>query len=212
MFAKYLQVKIVIAIGIVASFIMIGCQKATPEENSLCQSPNYGKQIEVDEETKPDNQRSTEKHNETSESSVNRYASDYGYKIFYGKWVVEKEIGESYRLEIQDTSDMLMKTFVFSRKKCMFYYDNEEVQIDYPNYDITIIPLDEKTMYFPYMPTMKEIGITSNYVTIFSAMGDYDIYYILKDDNTLVMFYKNVYLELKRIEHEEGYKSNYHAL
>lgn len=212
MFAKYLQIKIVIAIGITASFIIIGCQKATLEKNSLCQSSNYGKPIEVDEETKPDNQRSTEKYSEKSESIVNRYASDYGYKMFYGKWVVEKEIGESFRLEIEDTSDMLMKTFVFSRKKCMFYYDNEEVQIDYPNYDIKIIPLDEKTMYFPYMPTMKEIGITGNYVTIFSVMGDYDIYYILKDDDTLVMFYKNVYLELKRIEHEEGYKSNYHAL
>lgn len=197
---KALQVKMSLFTGIIATVLLVGCQNTKPAETISSQLND----LAVVNET----QHGIDAFAETE---VQKDNTDGGYKILYGKWVVEKEIGESYRLGTEDISDMLRKTFVFSRKKCMFYYDNEEVQIDYPNYDITIIPLDEKTMYFPYMPTMKEIGITGNYVSIFSVMADYDIYYILKDDDTLVMFYKNVYLELKRIEHEEGYKSNYHA-
>lgn len=95
--------------------------------------------------------------NTFGETEVQKDNTDDGYKILYGKWLVEKKIGESYRLDIQDVSDVIGKTFMFSKRRVIFRYLNEDTEIDYPNYKITIIPLDEQTTYFPYMPKLNEL-------------------------------------------------------
>lgn len=131
--------------------------------------------------------------------------------MLYGTWVVGRKLGESYRFDIQEVSDVIGKTFMFSRGKANLHYYNQELEINYPEYKIVIIPLDEETTYFPYMLTIREMGITGNYIILFSVTGC-DIYFIIKDDESLIMFYKDAYLELKRIDHIEGYDSFYHAL
>ena len=42
--------------------------------------------------------------------------------------------------------------------------------------------------------------------------ADNYIYFIHKNDESLIIFDKNVYLELKRIEHEDGYGTFYHVM
>lgn len=147
----------------------------------------------------------------SSKTEIQKNNTDDGYKLLYGEWLVEKKIGESYRLDIEDVSDVIGKTFVFFRQKAVLFCFNKATEVDYPEYKITIIPLDKRTTYFPYMPTLNELGIVGSYVTIISVKG-YDVYFILKDDQSVIMFYKNAYLELQRIKHIEGYDAFYHAL
>lgn len=70
---------------------MSGCQRATPKEVSLCESLNYGKQIEIDGEIKLENKRSAEKYGETSESSVNRFV----ILLYYIKMIKKCKRGKS---------------------------------------------------------------------------------------------------------------------
>lgn len=197
---KELQVKMSLFTIIIATALLAGCQNAKPAEMISSQLNDSAVVNETQQEI-----------DAFAETQVQKDNTDDGYKILYGEWLVGKKIGESYRLDIQDVSDVIGKTFVFSKRRVIFCYLNEDTEIDYPNYKITIIPLDEQTTYFPYMPTLNELGIIGSYVTIFSVKG-YDVYFILKDDESVIMFYKDAYLELRRIEHIEGYDAFYNAL
>lgn len=197
---KAIQVKVGLFIGIIATVLLVGCQNAKPTEITSFQLSDSSMVNETQQGI-----------DAVSETKVQKHNTDDGYKMLYGEWFVEKKIGESYRLDIQDVSDVIGKTFAFSKQRAVFCSLNEETEIDYPEYKITIIPLDEQTTYFPYMPTLNELGITGSYVTIFSVKG-YDVYFILKDDKSVIMFYKNAYLELRRIKYIDGYDAFYHAL
>ncbi len=197
---KALQVKMSLFTGIITTALLVGCQDVKPAEKI----PSQSYDPKVVSETQQGN-------DPFAETEVQKDNTDDGYKILYGEWLVEKKIGESYRLDIQDVSDVIGKTFVFSKRRVIFCYHNEDTEIENPNYKITIIPLDEQTTYFPYMPRLSELGIIGSYVTIFSVRG-YDVFFILKDDKSVIMFYKDAYLELRRIEHIEGYDAFYHAL
>jgi len=156
--------------------------------------------------------KESEETDVTSNERVYEYLNtDGGHKIWYGKWVVEKKIGDSKRLDVQDIDDLIGKEIFFGRWQSEFIYYEEEIKIEYPKYEITIIPLDENTTYFPYMPRLKDIGISGEYVTIFWIPG-YDVSYIVKDEDTLIMFTRDAYLELKRLEYIEGYDSFYRSL
>lgn len=200
MYKMIVKIKTGLLMGIFVIAMLAGCQNAKSAEMIM---PQLDDSTEVNE--------IKEKTNVFSETKVQKYNTDHGYKILYGEWLVEKKIVESYRLDIQDVSDVIGKNFIFSRQRAVFCYFNEEIEIEYPEYKITIIPLDEQTTYFPYLPTLKEMGITGSYVTIFSVIG-YDIYFILKNDESIIMFYKDAYLELRRIGHIEGHDAFYNAL
>lgn len=149
------------------------------------------------------------------EHDYQKLNTDWGYKILYGEWLVTKTIGENYRIDSQDVSDVIGKKFWFSASNSHFFYYNEEVSINYPQYEIITIPLDDDTTYFPYMPTMKEMGILGDYAVMFvpeSAECGYDMYFIIKDDETLMMYYKETYLELKRTKYIPNYEFYYHAV
>jgi hypothetical protein len=125
---------------------------------------------------------------------------DYGNKMLYGEWLAKEIAGKNESLESTDVSDVIGESFSFSDNECKFIYDNEEICIQEPTYEIVTIPIDKQTTYFPNMPTLKEIGIKGVYVTLFKVRG-YDLYFILKDDRTVVMFYKNTYIKLERMEY-----------
>lgn len=197
---KALQVKMSLFTGIIAIALLVGCQDAKPAEIIPSQL-NDSKMVNETQQG----------IDHIAEDEVQKDNTDDGYKILFGEWLVERKIGESYRLDIQDVSDVIGKTFVFSIRRVIFCFNNEETEIDNPNYKITIIPLNEQTTYFPYMPRLSELGIIGSYVTIFSIKG-YDVFFILKDDESVIMFYKDAFLKLRRIEHIEGYDAFYHAL
>lgn len=141
-----------------------------------------------------------------------KYNVDTGYKMFYGEWEATRKVGESYRFDVQDVSDIIGAKLVFTGWNCHYYYDGKEINIDYPTYKITIIPLDEKTTYFPYMPTFNEMGITGDYVTLFTIKDGEEVYVLVKDDQTLLMFYKDAYIELKRTKYIPHHDAFYIAL
>ncbi len=137
-----------------------------------------------------------------------------GYKLFYGEWIITKRIGINQKEPVQDIDEMIGKKFVFTDGRVNAYCYGREVQVDYPEYTIKIIPVEENSTYFLHMPTMGELGITNNYIVIFtikkeSDNGMYDIVFIIKDDETLIMFYKDSYLELKRIKHIPNHRVYY---
>ena len=200
-----------ISICMVMLFMLVSCQSKEQELDLSHQAGSFTEADNLQENNNLAESKYLGQDNVFFEENSGNTCVDHGYKMLYGKWKVENKVGESYRLEIQDISDSIGKMFMFSREKVNLYYHGQEIDIEFPEYDIVIIPLDDQTAYFPYMPTMNEIGINGNYATIFSIKG-YDTYFILKDDESLIMFYKDAYLELKRIEHEDGYNSFYHAL
>jgi hypothetical protein len=206
---KALRLKISICMMMLS--MLISCQSIKQKPDLSYQVDSFMEADNLQENNNLAESKYLEQDNPFLEKDVGNTRVDYGYKMLYGKWLVENKVGESYRLDIQDISDVIGKMFKFSREKVNLYYNGQEIEIEFPEYDIVIIPLDEQTTYFPYMPTMNKLGINGNYVTIFSIKG-YDTYFILKDDESLIMFYKDAYLELKRIEHEDGYNSFYHAL
>jgi len=187
--------------GIITTVLLVGCQNAKPAETI---TPQLNNPTIVNE--------TQQGIDDFSETKFQKDNTDRGYKMLYGEWLVEKKIGENRRLDIEDVSDVIGETFMFSRQRAVYSGCNKEIEIDYPEYEITIIPLDEQTTYFPYMPTLNEMGITGSYVTIFHVDGGGDIYFILKDDETVIMFYKEAYLELRRIGHIELYHSYYRAV
>lgn len=145
-------------------------------------------------------------------SGVINYNTDTGYKIFYGEWEATQKIGENYRFGGKDISDIIGTKLFFDGWNCNYYFNGEEVNINYPEYKITIIPLNENTTYIPYMPTLNEMGIKGNYVTIFTIVGGEDTYFFIKDDETLIMFYKDTYVELKRKNYTPGHETFYRAI
>ncbi|WP_143320614.1 hypothetical protein [Clostridium sp. HBUAS56010] len=190
-----------------------------PEQkgNVLFKSNNLGETYDFPEkkEVCRDNNFGLAENTDLKEHNYDNLNTDRGYKILYGEWMVTESVGECYRIDTQDISDVIGKKFSFSFWKSHFYYQGEEVNINYPRYEIITIPLDDNTTYFPYMPTMKEMGIVGNYVTIFipeSAEKGYDMCFMIKDDETLIMYYKDTYLELKRIKHIPDYELYYRAV
>lgn len=124
--------------------------------------------------------------------------TDEGYKMFYGKWEINKAIDEFSDMNMSEYSHSYRKTVILDDWKCIYYKDKKERRIGYPKYDIIIIPLDENTAHFPDTLTMNDMGIYGSYVAIIHIRGIEDVFFIIKDDDTLVMCDRRNYLELKR--------------
>jgi|GEM_PF-5919365 len=144
-----------------------------------------------------------------------RLNTDRGYKIFYGTWLVGEVIGRNHRLDDEDVSDIIGTEVEFYDWKSSFSYLGAKVEILYPEYEITMIPLDNRTSYLQYMPSLVDMGVTGGYATIICVSGNgrgYNLYFIMKDDDSMIIFYKEAFLELTRITHKDGAEYFYEPL
>ena len=164
---------------------------------------------------KPTISNEVEMEAEVTKHDEQKLNTDRGYKMLYGEWVLTKAVGYNYRTDESDVSDVIGKHFSFSAWESYFVYRNEEVHITYPKYIITTIPIDESTTYFYYMPSLKEMGLKGTYATIFCVSGNgcgYNLYFIIKDDDTMLMFYNDCYIEMKRVKHIPNYELYYQPM
>lgn len=128
------------------------------------------------------------------------------YKLFYGEWVVESLMAESEKIEAVDTKAMLGRTISFDTAMFRFKKDTKgEVTIENPYYAFEIIPQNEHS-FIKGMPDQKEIGLTGEFYTF--VMVDQlpeKTGFFIRDDNSLIMYYKNGYYKLKRMSHIPDY-------
>ena len=92
----------------------------------------------------------------------------------------------------------------------MFYGEWEVIRKVGENYRLATEDAGDmvgREAYFPNMPAMKELGLTGTYVTIISMeeCGS-NVHFIIKDDETLIMYYKNTYLEQEQAIRAEQFE------
>lgn len=138
--------------------------------------------------------------------------TDKRYKMFYGEWIITKQIGANSAVAFQNINNMIGKKTIFTDWKSCFYYDGNNIEIDYPEYNIDIIPVEENSTCFFNISKMEELGIANNYIVIFTLEGRYadSMYYIIKDDETLILYCKGIYLEMKRTKYLSSHTNHYH--
>lgn len=151
------------------------------------------------------------KKDNNSSYNENKY-KDTEYKMFYGEWEVSKIIGEHKTLpvDIEEAKTNIGKRITYQQDKII--YEGQEERKD-PLYNYSIIPVKNPIRsYILKMPTLEEIGIKGEYfvfVWIRSPMelkGFLGNEFYIKDDNTLIVSYYDVYYELKRISYIEDHE------
>ncbi|MHB8131615.1 MAG: hypothetical protein ACYDEX_21750 [Mobilitalea sp.] len=150
---------------------------------------------------------------EDREPSSFKATRDGGYKMFYGEWEVTKIVGvdiryPNYPIDMERAESLIGRRVSYTYQS--FKLEDVEMLKD-PIYTIEILPVEKNKSYIGGMPTLEEIGITGNYFAFISIhnvndlLGDMDgTEFYVKDDNTLILFERDVYYELKRISYIEN--------
>lgn len=178
------------------------------ESLSKLQAENKNLKTQIEELNSKLFQFEQKSGNSTNEQEYPKL-EDTEYKMFYGEWEVAEVLGRHQKepLEMEIAEELIGNSIAFYREEILI--DGIQVVKD-PGYHFTIIPVIPDKKYIRYMPSLKEIGITGNYFiyvyiyNVFDQTGDlFGAEFYIKDDQTLVMFYQEVYYELKRISYIE---------
>jgi hypothetical protein len=145
---------------------------------------------------------------------------DNGYKMFYGCWEITDIIEYAAKFPLEDDT-IIGKLYYFSEYRSISYYDNKYTVVDYPTYEIRIIPFTDDDSYFgELLPGIKSFGLSGTYFTVFQIWNDWPLVFpcqvIIVDDDNMVICYDylggSAYVKLERIAHTRYYTAHYKAL
>jgi hypothetical protein len=160
--------------------------------------------IEVTEKVGKSNEEKAEKNDENDANS-----SDTQYKIFFGQWEVTKVVYARPGMNLEKAEAYIGMKISFTRDAIKIEGQNEILK---PQYSIAIIPIfNLKDSYVNKMPTLGDIGIngeyfvyvyisTDNLIEKFHVPGNE---FYIKDDDTLIALFEDMYYEIKRISYIE---------
>ena len=160
--------------------------------------------IEVTEKVGKSNEEKAEKNDENDVNS-----SDTQYKIFFGQWEVTKVVYARPGMNLEKAEAYIGMKINFTRDAIKIEGQNEILK---PQYSIAIIPISNlKDSYVNKMPTLGDIGIngeyfvyvyisTDNLIEKFHVPGNE---FYIKDDDTLIALFEDMYYEIKRISYIE---------
>lgn len=138
-----------------------------------------------------------------------KYAKDR-YKMYYGEWNVKCLIGEN-QIEKPEKSENIIGA------NLLLDYGEFEINtvkggqlaIKDPYYTTYIIPKNEEP-FIKGMPGQREIGLIGDYFTFLQVDSFPEkVGFFIKDDETLIMFYRNSYYELERQKYKSRHKAYY---
>ncbi|MDP4176812.1 MAG: hypothetical protein Q8900_00540 [Bacillota bacterium] len=142
-----------------------------------------------------------------SKSDVN--SRDSLYKMFYGKWKVNKVLAVDVRIgPSKDYKDIIGKTIEYS-------YNNIKIDdiemLNNPEYDFILAPTEPNTCVIETLPSISELGIQGKYfaaVDVANRFNSSEVMiggqFYIKDNLTLIMFDNYAYYELTRISNDES--------
>jgi hypothetical protein len=130
------------------------------------------------------------------------------YKMYYGKWKVNKIVGEDPRWGVSESSKNLIgHTIEYSRDSIKI--DNV-TKLTNPEYNTITAPVNPNFSVVENLPSLGNLGIQGKYFDLVDVSNSYKVKgdyfggdFIIKDDTTLIMYQNYLYFELKRISRIE---------
>ena len=194
------------------SFILVGCKSTTLNDKKYTD-----KQITSNEENKNDNKvddnvSSIDNTNEnkreninSSNDSIENKAKDTPSEKFFGKWIICKDLTSASQITTYDANDIksiIGKSLSFSNEKATAFGESPQDLnniIEDPVYKRTII--SKKEFEDLWGITFKDLGINEDSVTeikVSSSKSQSTCDFLIKDDNTLILYGGGVFLQVKK--------------
>ncbi|MDD7793156.1 hypothetical protein [Clostridium sp. 'White wine YQ'] len=208
--------KIITILLVVASVFTVACGNKTADsaqgnkKNTESVSQTDDKNNSSSEETKTNTTDSSSNNNKAQESIKNtstQSTNNQQEESFYGNWVAKKQIGTlvATALSSKDVEKIIGSKFSFSKESASCFGDSlddmKHVATN-PKYEKKVINENDFGINFRTNLTFKDLEGENGTVTEISAVdaSGNGSTFLIKDNNTLILFGGGVFIELDRIQ------------
>jgi hypothetical protein len=208
--------KIIVILLVVASVFSVACgnkkddSAQSNKENNQSVSQTNNKDDSNSEEAKSNTTESSSNNNKAQDSIKNTSTQSTNNKqeeSFYGNWVAKKQIGSlvATALSSKDVEKIIGSKFSFSKESASCFgdsLDNMKNVVTNPKYEKKAINEDDFAINFRTKLTFKDLEGENGTITLVQATGDtgVGVTFLIKDNNTLILFGGGVFIELDRIQ------------
>lgn len=195
------------------SFMLIGCGESKktdvkPESGNEIVS-NNGENTKIDKGSTDSDEKNTSNvkngYEGNGEGNVQNKDEDKSNEMFFGKWTISKDLTTATQITTYSTkqiNSMMGKTVNFSKENATAFGESESDLnniIENPVYKKTIVTKQE--FEDSWKIKFKDLGIDKDSITVVdvsSPQSKNTCEFLIKDDNTLILYGGGILLELKK--------------